>query len=184
MANEIFLAYVDNYIAEMERVAAAHPETGAASVAAGFRLWKQALAHLDANKDADGKKLYHSNRQAVTFPLADALCPLLASRLFILDTLELAAKGPENPVVAEGLAGYVAFFSDLARVQAARAAGEAARACANLVYGYAAAGADLSAFASLRAAVDATLAGVGAARERAGAALTQVMIPEALDYPM
>jgi len=184
MASDIFLAYVDNYIAEMERVAAERPETGAAAVAAGFALWKHTLAHLDANKDADGKKLYHSNRQAVTFPLADALCPLLASRLFILDTLELAAKGPENPIVAEGLDGYVAFFSDLARIQAARAAGEAARVCAGLVYGYAAGGADLTAFAALRAAVDASLSGVGAARERAGAALTQVMIPEALDYPI
>jgi len=184
MASDIFLAYVDNYIAEMERVAAERPETGAAAVAAGFALWKHTLAHLDANKDADGKKLYHSNRQAVTFPLADALCPLLASRLFILDTLELAAKGPENPIVAEGLDGYVAFFSDLARIPAARAAGEAARVCAGLVYGYAAGGADLTAFAALRAAVDASLSGVGAARERAGAALTQVMIPEALDYPI
>ncbi|BAH77761.1 acyl-CoA dehydrogenase family protein [Solidesulfovibrio magneticus] len=184
MASDIFLAYVDNYIAEMERVAASNPETGAASVAAGLTLWKHTFDFLSANKDADGKKLYHSNRQAVTFPLADALCPLIATRLQILDVLELAAKGPENPVVAEGLEGYVAFFSDLARVQAAKAAGEAAKACASLVYGYAPAGADLTAFAGLRAAVDASLAGCGAARERAGQALTQVMIPEALDYPM
>lgn len=184
MASDIFLAYVDNYIAEMERVAASHPETGAASVAAGLTLWKHTLDFLSANKDADGKKLYHSNRQAVTFPLADALCPLIATRLQILDVLELAAKGPENPVVAEGLEGYVAFFSDLARIQAAKAAGEAAKVCASLIYGYAPAGADLTAFAGLRAAADASLAGCGAARERAGQALTQVMIPEALDYPM
>ena len=184
MASDIFLAYVDNYIAEMERVAAAHPETGAASVAAGFALWKHTLEYLAASKDADGKKLYHNNRQAVTFPLADALCPLLAGRLFILDVLELAAKGPENPMVAEGLEGYVSFFSDLARIQAARAAGEAARVCANLVHGYSAPEADLAAFAALRQTVDASLAGLGAARERAGQAISQVMIPEALDYPM
>jgi len=184
MASEIFLAYVDNYVTEMERIATAHPETGAATVAAGFALWKQTFAFLSANKDADGKKLYHSNRQAVTFPMADALCPLLASRLFILDVLELAAKGPENPVVAEGLAGYLAFFNDLGRVQAAHAAGESAHICVGLVHGYATAGTDLAAFDALRHAVDATLAGLGAARERAGAALSQVMIPEALDYPM
>jgi alkylation response protein AidB-like acyl-CoA dehydrogenase len=184
MASDIFLAYVDNYIAEMERVATTNPETGAATVAAGFKLWKHTLEYLDANKDADGKKLYHSNRQAVTFPLADALCPLLASRLFILDILELAARGPENPVVAEGLEGYLGFFGDLARIQAARAAGEAARVCANLVHGYATADADLDVFAALRLNLDKSLAGLGAARERAGAALTQVMIPEALDYPM
>lgn len=184
MASDIFGAYLDNYIAEMERVAATNPETGAATVAAGFKLWQATLRLLEAGKDADGKKLYHGNRQAVTFPLADALCPLLASRLFICDVLELAAKGPENPVVAEGLEGYVSFFSDLAKVQAAKAAGEAAKVCANLAYGYAPEGADLAALAGLRAAVDISLAGVGPARERAGQALTQVMIPEALDYPM
>ncbi|OLN25016.1 Butyryl-CoA dehydrogenase [Desulfovibrio sp. DV] len=184
MASEIFQAYVDNYIAEMDRVAGTHPETGAASVAAGLRLWKQTFDFLCANKDADGKKLYHSNRQAVTFPLADALCPLIASRLFILDVLELAAKGPENPMVAEGLEGYMAFFNDIARMQAARAAGEAARLCSGLVHGYATPDADLAAFGPLRQELDKSLAGLGLARERAGAALTQVMIPEALDYPM
>ena len=184
MASEIFQAYVDNYIAEMDRVAGTHPETGAASVAAGLRLWKQTFDFLCANKDADGKKLYHSNRQAVTFPLADALCPLIASRLFILDVLELAAKGPENPMVAEGLEGYMAFFNDIARMQAARAAGEAARLCSGLVHGYATPDADLAAFGPLRQELDTSLAGLGLARERAGAALTQVMIPEALDYPM
>jgi len=184
MASDIFQAYCDNYIVEMDRVAKTHPETGAATVAAGFRLWKVAFDFLSGSKDAEGKKLYHGSRQSVTFPLADALCPLLASRLFILDTLELAAKGPENPMVAEGLEGYLSFFSDLCRIQAARAAGEAARACANLVHGYATDAAELAAFAALRQAVDASLAGLGAARERAGAAITQVMIPEALDYPM
>ena len=184
MASDVFAVYLENYVAEMERVAATNPETGAASVAAGFRLWKSALDILSAGKDAEGKKLYHGNRQAVTFPLADALCPLLASRHLILDTLELAAKGPENPMVAEGLAGYVSFFSDLAKIQSAKAAGEASRVCAGLVYGYAPEGADLAAFGALRAAADASLAGLGAARERAGHALTQVMIPEALDYPM
>ena len=184
MASEIFQAYVVNYIAEMDRVAGTNPETGAGSVAAGLRLWKQTFDFLCANKDADGKKLYHSNRQAVTFPLADALCPLIASRLFILDVLELAAKGPENPMVAEGLEGYMAFFNDIARMQAARAAGEAARGCSGLVHGYATPDADLTAFGPLRQALDTSLAGLGLARERAGAALTQVMIPEALDYPM
>ena len=175
MASDIFQAYVDNYITEMEQVAASHPDTGAASVAAGFALWRNAFATLSANKDADGKKLYHNNRQAVTFPLADALCPLLAARLFILDVLELEAKGPENAIVAEGLPGYLAFFTDLARIQSAKAAGEAARVCANLVHGYAVPGADLSAFDGLRAGLDKTLTGLGAARERAGESLCAVM---------
>jgi hypothetical protein len=43
--------------------------------------------------DADGAKLYHKTRQGVTFPLADALCWLLAARQFILDVIELETKG-------------------------------------------------------------------------------------------
>jgi len=69
----------------------------------------------------------------VTFPLADALCWLLASRSQILDLLELAAKGAGDP---ESLPGLVSFFTDLCHVQAARAAGEVGRVCAGLVHGY------------------------------------------------
>jgi hypothetical protein len=72
----------------------------------------------------------------VTFPLADALCWLLASRCQILDVLELEKLGPANPTVAEGLEGSLAFFRDLCHVQAARAAGEVGRVCAELVFGY------------------------------------------------
>jgi hypothetical protein len=72
----------------------------------------------------------------VVFPFADALCWLLASRQQMLDMLELEERGPENPLLAEGLAGFVNFFSDLCHVQAARAAGEVGRICAELVYGY------------------------------------------------
>jgi hypothetical protein len=72
----------------------------------------------------------------VTFPLADALCWLLASRSQILDVLELARKGPEHPTVAEGLPGLLQFLGDLCHVQAARAAGEVGRICAELVFGY------------------------------------------------
>ena len=72
----------------------------------------------------------------MTFPLADALCWLLASRCQILDVLELEKKGPENATVAEGLPGLLAFLTDLCHVQAARAAGEVGRICAELVFGY------------------------------------------------
>ena len=50
--------------------------------------------------------------------------------------LELEKKGPENPTLAEGLPGLVAFLTDLCHVQAARAAGEVGRICAELVFGY------------------------------------------------
>ena len=45
-------------------------------------------------------------------------------------------KGAENPALADGLAGTVAFFTDLCHVQAARAAGEVGRICAETVHGY------------------------------------------------
>jgi hypothetical protein len=170
----------------------------------------------------------------VTFPLADALCWLLASRYQILDVLELEAKGPDNPVVAEGLAGTLGFLTDLCHVQAARAAGEVGRICAELVHGYnrhpawdagscgacpssgesdpmatlipgldlvASPGAigisgshpakagpcvrfdGLEEFVRLRLKTDGCLTGARLAKDRAAAALTKVMIPEALDYP-
>ena len=50
--------------------------------------------------DANGDKLYHKSRQSVTFPLADALCWLLAARQFILDIIELEQKGGANPALA------------------------------------------------------------------------------------
>ena len=47
-------------------------------------------AELSAEGDRPvGNKLYHGQRQGVTFALADALCWLLASRCQILDVLEL-----------------------------------------------------------------------------------------------
>jgi hypothetical protein len=72
----------------------------------------------------------------VTFPLADALCWLLASRYQILDVLELEQRGAADLSVADGLAGSVQFLSDLCHVQSARAAGEVSRICAELVFGY------------------------------------------------
>ena len=60
----------------------------------------------------------------------------MASRAQILDVLELEAKGPSDPVAAEGLQGTVQFLSDLCHTQAAQAAGEVSRICAELVFGY------------------------------------------------
>jgi hypothetical protein len=100
-----------------------------------MQMWLWTLNHLQKASDADGGKLYQGSRQGVTFPLADALCWLLASRCQILDLLELEKKGPSVPTVAEGLSGLSAFLTDLCHVPAARAAGEAGRVCAELVFG-------------------------------------------------
>jgi len=61
---------------------------------------------------------------------------LLAARCQILDVIELEEKGPAHPGLAEGLEGTVQFLTDLCHVQAARAAGEVGRICAESVFGY------------------------------------------------
>jgi hypothetical protein len=101
-----------------------------------MHLWLWTLNHLQKATDPTGSKLYHSSRHGVTFPLADALCWLLAARYLILDVIELEEKGAANPVVAEGLPGLVSFYTDLCHVQCARASGEVGRISAELVFGY------------------------------------------------
>ena len=185
MLNDVFLAVFDKWTAQLEGIAGESPETGAKTVAAAMRLWRFTLDHLRQGKDSDGRKLYHSKRQGVTFPLADALCWLISARYFIMDVRELQAKGPMNPVVAEGLEGTLAFFAGLAATQAARSAGEAGRICTELFYGFSnQAPEDADRFDSLRAAADRAMAGTRLAKDQAAEALAGVMIPEALDYPM
>ncbi len=188
MTNELFLAQFRLWIKDLYAIATQRPGTGANALANAMELWLWTLEFLQKSKDAEGKALYHSQRHGVVFPFADALCWLLASRQQILDLLELEEKGPENPVVASGLAGFVNFFSDLCHVQAARSAGEAGRICAELVYGYqrdlAAINADDTAFAALRHKADVSMAGARLFKDRAAAAVSKVMIPEALDYPI
>lgn len=136
MTSEVFLAQFRAWTAEMRRIAATHPGTGACTLATAMRMWQWTLEHLHKASDATGNKLYHGQRQGVTFPLADALCWLLASRHQILDVLELEQRGTADPSVADGLGGTVQFLSDLCHVQSARAAGEVSRICAELVFGY------------------------------------------------
>ncbi len=237
MANDLFLAHFRRWITDMRRIAAERPGTGACTLATAMQLWLWTLGHLQVSTDADGAKLYHKNRQGVTFPLADALCWLLAARCQILDVLELESAGAANPALADALPGTVRFLADLCHVQSARAAGETGRVCAELVTGYrrhpawddascracysteelealesvipgiassargladitergqahpAKAGpcacADgLEDFMRLRAKLDGCLTGSRLAKDRAAEALTKIMIPEALDYPV
>ena len=237
MTNQLFLAQYRAWIAEMRAIGSTKPGTGACTLATAMQLWLWSLEHLQKATDADGTKLYSSNRQGVTFPLADALCWLLAARQFILDVLELERKGPENPTVTAGLAGTLQFMSDLCHVQSARAAGEVGRICAELVFAYnrhpawtpescaacyladdldkldaiipgiagsARAYSDVTEtgfdhpakagpcvclqgmedFTKMRTRLDGCLTGARLAKDRAAEALTKVMIPEALDYPL
>jgi len=136
MTSEVFLAQFRAWTLDMRRIASQRPGTGACTLASAMNLWLWTLNYLQKTTDPSGAKLYHGQRQGVTFPLADALCWLIASRYQILDVLELEAKGPFDPVAAEGLEGTLQFLSDLCHVQAASAAGEVSRICAELVFGY------------------------------------------------
>jgi len=136
MTSPVFLAQFRQWIREMRRIASDHPGTGACALATAMTMWLWTLDRLQNSTDANGAKLYNSSRQGVTFPLADALCWLVAARCQILDVLELERRGAQDPAVAEGLPGLVNFMSDLCHVQTARASGEAARIAAELVFGY------------------------------------------------
>jgi alkylation response protein AidB-like acyl-CoA dehydrogenase len=187
MVQPLFLAQLQGMREDLAALAAAGgPDRGAAGLAAAIALWQWTLDHLQKAKDAKGGVLYHGSRQGVTFAMADALCWILAARCLIDDVLELEAKGAGSPALAEGFDGIKAFYADLCVVQAARSAGETARICADLVHGYRPAGgaADAGPFEALRGAVDRALAGSRLAKERAAEAVTRVMIPEALDYPV
>ncbi|HUA16251.1 MAG TPA: acyl-CoA dehydrogenase family protein [Verrucomicrobiae bacterium] len=233
MANPLFLAQLRGWIREMRGIASEHPGTGACALATAMSMWLWTLDRLQHAKDADGNKLYQSARQGVTFPLADALCWLVAARCQILDVLRLQSEGAKDPALAEELPGLVNFLSDLCHVQSARCSGEVSRICAELVFGYnrhpawdeqgargcwsedeleqlegfmpgfASCAADVigndgshpkkagpcakcqgaEAFLSLHSKLDTCLTGARLAKDRAADAISQVMIPEALDYP-
>jgi alkylation response protein AidB-like acyl-CoA dehydrogenase len=136
MTSELFLVQFRAWTTTMRRIASDRPGTGACTLASAMNLWLWSINYLQNSTDPAGNKLYHGQRQGVTFALADALCWLLASRTQILDVLELEARGQDDAVAAEGLAGTVQFLSDLCHTQAAQAAGEVSRICAELVFGY------------------------------------------------
>ncbi len=135
MTSEVFLAQFRMWIREMRAIASDHPGTGACTLASAMTLWAWTLNFLQCATDPAGGKLYHGQRQGVTFPMADALSWLLASRHQILDVLELE-RGSAGDAATESFAGTVQFLSDLCHVQAAQAAGEVSRICAELVFGY------------------------------------------------
>jgi len=183
MAQDLFLKQFTLWSARMRRMDGEYPRTGAGTLAAGMELWLWAMDYLSQNTDAAGKPLYHGQRQGAVFPMADALCWLLASYHQILDTVELADKGALNPALSEGLPGYVKFFSDLCCIQAAKAAGEVAKITSELVYGYQERSKPLEEYEKLRTKIGTAMAGSRLAKDDAAEALTKVMIPEALDYP-
>ena len=80
MTNELFLAQFQQWISEMRQLASERPGTGACTLGHGHETLALDAATPAKRNDADGPKLYHEQRQGVTFPMADALCWLLAAR--------------------------------------------------------------------------------------------------------
>jgi alkylation response protein AidB-like acyl-CoA dehydrogenase len=134
MSNPLFLAQMKEAARELRHVAATHPGAGACTLASAIELWLWTYRHLESATDADGEKLFQSPRQGVTFKLADALAWICASRMQILDVVQLWDQG--GAVLGDALPGTARFFADLAHVQAARTAGEVGRICSDLVHGY------------------------------------------------
>jgi hypothetical protein len=95
MTSEVFLAQFRAWIAGDARIASTRPGTGACTLASAMRPVAVDAEPSAKATDPTGNKLYHGQRQGVTFALADALCWLVASRCQILDVLELEARGPE-----------------------------------------------------------------------------------------
>ncbi len=136
MTNEVFLAQFRAWTARCGSIA---------SDASRHRRLHAGLGHeavaVDAESSAeshrpDGAKLYHGQRQGVTFALADALCWLLASRCQILDVLELEARGAGRCRRCRRSGRHRAVPQRPCHTQAAQAAGEVSRICAELVFGY------------------------------------------------
>jgi len=200
MTSEVFQATMSAWVRQMQRAGRDAPGLGGFVLASAMELWQWTLNHLQNTTDDDGRKLFHNKRQGVTFPMADALGWLLGPYFLACDVMELIEKGPMSPTLADGIDDLTAFYKDLCHVQAARAAGEVARICTELVYGYnecqcnapsalpgdhgGCCRDELPEFRALKARIDMCMAGSRKARDRAGNALTEVMIPEALDYPL
>ncbi|MBM3906791.1 MAG: acyl-CoA/acyl-ACP dehydrogenase [Gemmatimonadetes bacterium] len=195
MSRPIFLQQFQQWIKRLRSIAQDHPTLGLGTLAAAMELWFWSREYLSKAKDAHGRDLYSNQRHGVTYPLADALAWLVATYHLVQDVIELKAKGPAHPALAEGIDGLVGFYSDLTHIHCATSAGEATRICAELVFGYRAesdaakagdpeAFQDVAAFIALRTKVDGSLAGSKLAKDRAAESLSHVMIPEVLDYPV
>lgn len=200
MTSEIFQHTLSAWIKQMQRAGKDVPGLGGFVLASAMELWQFTLSYLQDAKDSEGKKLFHNKRQGVTFAMADALGWLLGPYFLATDVMELIEKGPMSPTLGDAVDDLVGFYKDICHVQAARAAGEVARICTELVYGYneckcnepdgqlgdqaQCSNEEFKAFRELKAKVDMCMAGSRKAKDRAGSALTEVMIPEALDYPL
>ena len=121
----------------MRGIASERPGTGACTLATAMKMWLWTLSYTLLATDADGNKLYHAQRQGVTFALADALCWLLAARCQILDVLELEAARRGRCGGGRRACRQRCSSSPTCAMCSRRGpAGEVSRICAELVFGY------------------------------------------------
>ncbi|MFO7937245.1 MAG: acyl-CoA dehydrogenase family protein [Kiritimatiellia bacterium] len=188
MNNPVFIKQIDFWVQALKKLGSEQPGTGAHALAVGFEMWKWMRGWLASAKDSNGGRLYKNQRQGVLFPMADAIAWLVAARSLISDVRELAEKGSDHPVLSADIEGCINTFNDLCCIQASHAAGEVGRICTELFYGYvneaAETGEAQAEFQTMRNSLDAAVAGSKLAHDRAAKALTSIMIPEAMDYPL
>lgn len=96
------------WLRELREVASAWPGSGACTLATALKLWSWTLDH------------FRSGEPEAVNELAEAVCPLLAARCFVLSAVSETSESR----------------LDLAHVYAAHAAALAGAACAELVFGY------------------------------------------------
>lgn len=168
-----FRTLVGAWTRDLREIAAGWPDSGALTLATALKVW---LWTFDR---------FRANETAAVDDLAEALCPLIAARSLILDTLVGSDRSPLR--------------FDIAHVYAARSASLTGAACAEIVFGYRrhlsseangytideldgleafvpgfASGAGctaIDAFITLRNRLDASLTGAREAKERAAAAI-------------
>jgi alkylation response protein AidB-like acyl-CoA dehydrogenase len=162
-----FLKEFQVWTEEMNKLAHSQPHTGIRSLAAAMQLWHWTLLQLRQQTDSRGVRLFCDARQGVTFPMADALCWLLAARSLTLDALELE-KGDRQGTVT---AFVLSLFFNLSTIVSGRAAGSVGQTCAALLLGYdgrfTVSAAIRGVFNDLRTKLEMSLSGVMAARDRA-----------------
>jgi alkylation response protein AidB-like acyl-CoA dehydrogenase len=162
-----FLKQFRMWTEEMDLLAQSHPLTGIRCLIAGMRLWNWTLDQLQQQTDSRGARLFCDARQGVTFPMADCLCWLLASRSLALDVLQLGKSGCKGYASAS----VSSFLSDLATIVSVRAAGLVGQTSASLLLGYdgrfPVSAITRNEFEGLRTSLDASLCGTMAARDRA-----------------
>ena len=137
MTDELFLAQFREWIREMRMIANDRPGTGACALATAMQMWLWTLDHLQT---AHRRRWRRSSTRARAraspsrWPMRCAGCWPRAARFSTCWSSK--RRGRRIPTLAEGLPGLLAFLTDLCHVQAARAAGEVGRICAELVFGY------------------------------------------------